>query len=479
MNNSSANWHNPMRRIKTIHFVGIGGAGMCGIAEVLLNLGYSVCGSDMNQSANTRRLEAAGAHIFIGHDAQHIEGVNVIVVSTAVGEDNPEVVAAREARIPVVPRAEMLAELMRFRQGIAVAGTHGKTTTTSLTASLLAEGGLDPTFVIGGKLNSAGTNARLGSGDYLVAEADESDASFLILQPVLSVVTNIEPDHLATYGGSFDKLKDTFVEFLHHLPFYGLAVLCVDDPVVREILPRVTCQTLTYGIQDGADIQAVNLRFEGATSVFDVALPGGERLEGITLNMPGDHNVQNALAALAIAHELGVSGESIAQGLRSFGGIGRRFQLLGDIECAKGVVTLVDDYGHHPSEMSATLRAARNAWPERRLVVAFQPHRYSRTQDLFEDFASVLSTADALCLTEVYAAGEAAIDGADGRSLAAAVRARGQVNPVFVESVDDLPDVLQGVLEADDVLLTLGAGSIGGLAASLPERLSKQGGGRA
>ena len=476
MSNSQPSWHNPMRRIETIHFVGIGGAGMCGIAEVLLNLGYSVCGSDMNQSANTRRLESAGARIFIGHSAAHIENVDVIVVSTAVGEDNPEVVAAREARIPVVPRAEMLAELMRFRQGIAVAGTHGKTTTTSLTASLLAEGGLDPTFVIGGKLNSAGTNARLGSGDYLVAEADESDASFLILQPVMSVVTNIEPDHLATYGGSFEKLKDTFVEFLHHLPFYGLAVMCVDDPVVREILPRVTCQTLTYGIQEGADIQAINLRFEGATSVFDVALPNGKRLDGITLNMPGEHNVQNALAALAIAHELGVSGDSISSALQSFGGIGRRFQLLGDIQCGNGSVTLVDDYGHHPSEMSATLRAARNAWPDRRLVVAFQPHRYSRTQDLFEDFASVLSAADALCLTEVYAAGEPAVPGADGRSLAAAVRARGQVNPVFVESVEALPEVLQGVLEEGDVLLTLGAGSIGGLAATLPERLNQLGG---
>ncbi|MGM0563628.1 MAG: UDP-N-acetylmuramate--L-alanine ligase [Pseudomonadota bacterium] len=466
-----ANWHNPMRRIETIHFVGIGGAGMCGIAEVLLNLGYRVQGSDMSESANTRRLREAGAAIYQGHSAEHVEGVDVIVVSTAVGEDNPEVQAARASRIPVVPRAEMLAELMRFRQGIAVAGTHGKTTTTSLTASLLAEGGLDPTFVIGGKLNSAGTNARLGEGEYLVAEADESDASFLILQPVMAVVTNIEPDHLATYGGDFGKLKDTFVEFLHHLPFYGLAVMCIDDPVVAEILPRVTCQVLTYGLSQEADIRAENLRFEGATSVFDITLPGSETLRGVRLNMPGDHNVQNALAAIAIAHELGVSGEDISRGLASFGGIGRRFQLYGEVATSKGDVLLVDDYGHHPSEMQATLRAARNAWPDRRLVVAFQPHRYSRTQDLFEDFASVLSEVDALCLTEVYAAGEASVAGADGRALAAAVRARGKVNPVFVEDPQQLPSVLKGVLEAGDVLLTLGAGSIGGIAAALPETL--------
>lgn len=468
----AAKWHNPMRRTRNIHFVGIGGVGMCGIAEVLLNLGYQVSGSDMAESANTRRLAEGGAKIFIGHAAENVDGVDVVVASTAVGDSNPEVATARANRIPVVPRAEMLAELMRFRQGIAVAGTHGKTTTTSLTASLLAEGGLDPTFVIGGKLTSAGTNARLGDGEYLVAEADESDASFLYLQPVISVVTNIDADHLSTYGGDFAKLKETFIEFLHHLPFYGMAVMCVDDPVVREVLPQVTRPIITYGVEQEADVRALNLRFNGSQSVFDVQLPGTDELLSVTLNMPGVHNVQNALAAIAVAHELGVELGAIQQALQTFAGIGRRFQIHGEVTTAKGDVLLVDDYGHHPSEMAATIAAAKNAWPERRLVVAFQPHRFSRTHDLFEDFTAVLSEVDVLCLTAVYAAGEEPIPGSDGRALAGAVRARGKVNPVFVSDPFDLPNVLKDVLQAGDVLLTLGAGNIGAISASLPEKLT-------
>jgi UDP-N-acetylmuramate--alanine ligase len=469
--NQAAKWHNPMRRTRNIHFVGIGGVGMCGIAEVLQNLGYQVSGSDMAQSVNTRRLSAAGVEVFIGHAAENVDVVDVVVTSTAVNESNPEVVAARAKRIPIVPRAEMLAELMRFRQGIAVAGTHGKTTTTSLTASLLAEGGLDPTFVIGGKLTSAGTNARLGDGEYIVVEADESDASFLYLQPVISIVTNIDADHLSTYGGEFSKLKETFVEFLHHLPFYGMAVMCVDDPVVREVLPKVTRPVTTYAVEQEADVRALNVRFNGSQSLFDVKLPGTEELLNITLNMPGIHNIQNALAAIAVAHELGVELGAIQAGLETFAGIGRRFQIHGDINTSKGEVLLVDDYGHHPTEMLATINAAKSAWPERRLVVAFQPHRYSRTHDLFEDFSEVISDVDVLCLTEVYAAGEEPIAGADGRTLAGAVRARGKVNPVFVEDPFRLPDVLADVLEAGDVLLTLGAGNIGSISASLPEKL--------
>lgn len=469
--NQAAKWHNPMRRTRNIHFVGIGGVGMCGIAEVLQNLGYQVSGSDMAESVNTRRLQAAGVAVFIGHAAENVDAVDVVVTSTAVNEANPEVVAARAKRIPIVPRAEMLAELMRFRQGIAVAGTHGKTTTTSLTASLLAEGGLDPTFVIGGKLTSAGTNARLGDGEYIVVEADESDASFLYLQPVISIVTNIDADHLSTYGGEFSKLKDTFVEFLHHLPFYGMAVMCIDDPVVREVLPKITRPVTTYGVEQEADVRALNVRFNGSQSLFDVQLPGTDELLSITLNMPGIHNIQNALAAIAVAYELGVELGAIQSGLETFAGIGRRFQIHGDIQTPKGEVLLVDDYGHHPTEMLATINAAKSAWPERRLVVAFQPHRYSRTHDLFEDFSEVISDVDVLCLTEVYAAGEEPIVGADGRTLAGAVRARGKVNPVFVEDPFKLPEVLADVLEAGDVLLTLGAGNIGAISASLPEKL--------
>jgi UDP-N-acetylmuramate--alanine ligase len=462
---------NPMGRIRHIHFVGIGGSGMSGIAEVLLNLGYEVSGSDLKENAVTRRLAALGARVRIGHTAEHVVGSDVVVISTAVPSDNPEVLAAREQRIPLVPRAEMLAELMRFRHGIAVAGTHGKTTTTSLIASLLAEDGLDPTFVIGGKLNSAGTHARLGASRYLVAEADESDASFLYLQPMIAVVTNIDADHMATYGGDFSKLRQTFVEFLHHLPFYGLAVLCLDDPVVREILPEVTRPVRTYGLTPEADIYASDVRQEGLLNHFEVVRRDGGKWLDVTLALPGRHNVLNALAAITVAYEVGVSDAAILRALAAFQGIGRRFQLNGEVAVAGGFVTLVDDYGHHPREVAATIQAARASWPERRLVVVFQPHRYSRTRDLFEDFAEVLSSADGLLMLEVYPAGEKPIPGADSRTLCRAIRARGQVDPVFVAQPDDLATTLRGVLRAGDVLLTLGAGDIGGVAAVLPQQL--------
>ncbi len=471
-NNSTRRDSHPMGRIRRIHFVGVGGSGMSGIAEVLHNLGYEVSGSDMRENVVTRRLAGLGLRVFIGHAAEHVAGCDVVVISTAVPSDNPEVLAAREGRIPVVPRAEMLAELMRFRHGVAVAGTHGKTTTTSLIASLLAEGGLDPTFVIGGKLNSAGTHARLGASRYLVAEADESDASFLYLQPMMAVVTNIDADHMATYGGDFSKLRNTFVEFLHHLPFYGLAVLCVDDPVVREILPEVTRPVRTYGFSPDCDVAASDLRQEGVRSRFRVTRKDQAEWLDVTLNMPGRHNVLNALAAITVAHEVGVGDEAILRGLEAFQGIGRRFQLNGEVATAAGTVTLVDDYGHHPREVAATIQAARASWPERRLVVTFQPHRYTRTRDLFEDFAEVLSTVDALLVLEVYAAGEKPIPGADSRTLCRAIRARGQVDPVFVAHADDLADTLRGVLQDGDVVLTLGAGDIGGAAAALPEQLT-------
>ncbi len=461
-------------RIRRIHFVGIGGAGMGGIAEVLLNLGYGVSGSDLRENAVTRRLAAGGARVFQGHAAEHVAGADVVVTSTAVAADNPEVVAARAARIPVVPRAEMLAELMRFRFGIAVAGTHGKTTTTSLTASLLAEGGLDPTFVIGGLLNSAGSNARLGEGRYLVAEADESDASFLYLAPMMAVVTNIDADHMATYGGDFERLKQAFVEFLHHLPFYGLAVLCIDDPVIRELLPTLSKPVLTYGFaSEDADVRGLDLRQEGPHTHFRVARQGVEDTLEITLNMPGAHNALNALAAIAVASELGVDDAAMQKALHDFQGIGRRFQVYGELATPAGSVLLVDDYGHHPREVDATIAAAREAWPGRRLVLAFQPHRYSRTRDLFEDFAQVLSRVDVLLLLEVYAAGEQPQGGDDSRALARAIRLRGQVDPLFVEGVEALPATLRGVLRDGDVLLTLGAGSIGAAAAELPEQLTE------
>lgn len=464
----------PMRKITKIHFVGIGGAGMSGIAEVLTNLEYNVSGSDLNESAATRRLSELGATVTIGHAAENIKDCDVVVTSTAVNESNPEVVAAREKRIPIIPRAEMLAELMRFRYGIAVAGTHGKTTTTSLVASVLAEADLDPTYVIGGKLNSSASNAKLGSGHYLVAEADESDASFLYLQPMMSVVTNIDADHLSTYGGDFEVLKKTFVEFLHHLPFYGRAIMCVDDDEIRNVLPEVTRPVVTYGIHYEADVQASNVVFEGMQSHFDVCLPGRDNKISVTLSLPGEHNVLNALAAISVANQLGVDDAVIQKALTDFQGIGRRMQQYGNIKTQNGEITLVDDYGHHPTEVCASIKAIRTAWPERRLVVVFQPHRFSRTQDLFEDFSQVLAVTDVLLLTEVYAAGEQMIAGADGRSLAAAIRARGQVNPVFVEDINNVPDTLTNIIQDNDVVLTLGAGSVGALAASLPEKLFSQ-----
>ena len=461
-----------MGRIRRTHFVGIGGAGMSGIAEVLLNLGYEVSGSDLRESAVTRRLEEQGALIQIGHRTANVTGVDVVVVSSAVHEDNPEVLAARVQRIPVVPRAEMLAEIMRFRYGIAVAGTHGKTTTTSLIASLLAEAGCDPTFVIGGRLNSANSNARLGSGRYLVAEADESDASFLYLQPMLAVVTNIDADHLSTYEGDFQRLRQTFVEFLHHLPFYGLAVVCLDDPNVRAVLPEITRQVCTYGIDSQtADVRAVNVRQDGLQMHFDVHQAGHGTLP-VVLNMPGQHNVLNALAAIAVARELDIDTASIQRALETFAGIGRRFQVNGELTIEDGSVLFVDDYGHHPREIAATLAAVRDGWPQRRLVTVFQPHRYSRTLDLFDDFAQVLVDTDLLLITEVYAAGEEPIAGADGRALCRAVRGRGRVEPVFVEDVESLPGVLSSVVRPGDLVLTLGAGSIGAVAASLPEAVA-------
>ena len=456
-----------MGRVRRIHFVGIGGVGMGGIAEVLINLGYQVSGSDLAQGAMTDRLAAQGAQIAIGHDAELVNDADVVVVSSAINEQNVEVKRARELRVPVIPRAEMLAELMRFRHGIAVAGTHGKTTTTSLVASLLAEGDLDPTFVIGGRLNSAGTNARLGSSHYLVAEADESDASFLHLQPMTAVVTNIEADHMSTYGGDFEQLRQTFLEFLHHLPFYGLAVLCVDDPVIAEMLPEIGRPILTYGYSEQADIRASEVScFEGRCR-FKVSRPDSPEWIEVELNLPGRHNIQNALAAIAIAHQLGVSDDAIKRALQRFEGIGRRFQSYGELQTPAGEVMLVDDYGHHPSEVAATIQAIRDSWPERRLVVVFQPHRYSRTEELFEDFVVQLSEPDLLLLLEVYAAGEEPIPGADGRSLCKAIRARGMVTPVFVEQPDELAELLPNVLQAGDILLTSGAGNIGRTAAQL------------
>lgn len=473
MNRERRSAEAPWRRIRCIHFVGIGGAGMGGIAEVLLNLGYEVSGSDLRENAVTRRLAGLGATVIAGHAAENVRDCDVVVTSTAVGVDNPEVQAAREARIPIVPRAEMLAELMRFRFGIAVAGTHGKTTTTSLTASLLAEGGLDPTFVIGGLLNSAGSHARLGEGRYLVAEADESDASFLYLAPTMAVVTNIDADHMDTYGGDFERLQETFLEFLHHLPFYGLAVMCIDDPVVNALLPRVSKPVLTYGFDDqAADVFGYDLVQDGAHTHFKVRRRERDGELAVTLNMPGAHNAQNALAAIAVASELGVDDASIQSGLAGFQGIGRRFQVYGEIVTTAGNVLLVDDYGHHPREVAATLQAARKAWPGRRLVLAFQPHRFSRTRDLFEDFVKVLSDADVLLLLEVYAAGEQSQGNDDGRALCRAIRARGQLDPVFVEDVEELATTLQGVLHEGDVLLTLGAGSIGAAAQQLPDSLA-------
>jgi len=456
--------------VKHIHFVGIGGAGMSGIAEVLVNLGYQVSGSDLTKNGVTDRLAALGARIAIGHAEENIEGANAVVVSTAVRSDNPEVLAARHRRIPIVPRAVMLAELMRLKQGIAIAGTHGKTTTTSLVASVLAAGGLDPTFVIGGRLISAGANARLGTGDFIVAEADESDASFLNLFPVIEVITNIDADHMDTYGHDFARLKQAFIEFTHRLPFYGIAVLCVDDPNVKEILPFVSKPIIRYGFASDAQVRAVNVIAREGKMYFTVMREDAPSLD-IVLNLPGTHNVQNALAAIAIATELEVKDADIQRALAEFNGVGRRFQRYGEIPVnGGGTYTLIDDYGHHPVEMAATIAAARGAFPERRLVLAFQPHRYTRTRDCFEDFVRVLSTVDALVLTDVYSAGEAPIVAADGRALARAIRVAGKVEPVFVETVDEVPEALAAVVRDGDVVITMGAGSIGGV----PGRIAAQ-----
>ena len=461
-----------MRRINTIHFVGIGGSGMGGIAEVLLNLGYQVQGSDLKPNAVTDHLQRMGARIAFGHRAENAAGADVVVVSTAVASDNPEVMAAHEHRVPVVPRAEMLGELMRFRQSIAVAGTHGKTTTTSLVASVLAEGGEDPTFVIGGRLKSAGTNARLGAGRYLVAEADESDASFLRLQPMIAIVTNIDNDHLGTHGGDFDKLCQSFVSFLHNLPFYGLAVLCRDDEHVRRIEPQVGRPIVTYGLAADADVRAIDIVRDGQHTHFKVVRPGLPKPLEITLNLPGLHNVRNALAAISVATELQIDDAAIARALAGFQGIDRRMQFIADVQTPAGRISIVDDYGHHPTELAATMDGLRQAYPGRRLVLAFQPHRYTRTRDLLDDFAIVLSGADVLLVTEVYAAGETPIKGADGRAICRAVRSRGKIEPVFVGAVEELDKVLKDLVRDGDLVVTMGAGHIGAIAHELPARLT-------
>ncbi len=458
-----------MRRVERIHFVGIGGAGMGGIAEVLLNEGYHISGSDLGPNPVVERLTGLGAEIQFGHDAAHIKGASVVVVSSAIKTDNPEVNAALEQRIPVVRRAQMLAELMRFRHGIAIAGTHGKTTTTSLVSSIFAEAGADPTFVIGGLLNSAGTNARLGSGRYLIAEADESDASFLHLQPMAAIITNIEADHMETYQGDFEKMKSTYLEFCRNLPFYGVVVVCIDDPVLRELMPQIGRTVITYGFSEDADYQISEFSQSGTQSRFTVTDPQGHSRQ-IELNLAGRHNALNATAAFAMAQDEGVPEAAILAALKKFEGIGRRFQQYGEFDTGRGKVLLVDDYGHHPTEVAATVAAARNAWPERRLVMAYQPHRYTRTRDLYEDFAKVLSTVDSLLLLEVYSAGEAPIAGADSRSLCRSIRARGQLDPIYVATAADLPSALADVLQEGDVLLTQGAGNIGALAKQLAQQ---------
>ncbi len=468
-------------KVKNIHFIGIGGAGMSGIAEVLINLDFQVSGSDLASNATTKRLASFGATVYQGHATENLKNADVVVVSSAVNEANPEVIAARAKNIPVVPRALMLAELMRFRQGIAVAGTHGKTTTTSLIASILNEAGMDPTFVIGGKLEAASANARLGTGEYIVAEADESDASFLHLTPVMAVVTNIDQDHMDTYEHSFEKLKSAFVEFLQQLPFWGMAVVCIDDANIREILPRITKPIMTYGMSEDARVRAKNVRADNGQMHFTV-----ERINGVTttfdvtLNLPGNHYVLNALAAIAIASELNVSDAAIIKALAEFKGVGRRFERYGEVAVTQtdlkqgGTFTLIDDYGHHPVEMQAVIAAARGAFPDRRLVMAFQPHRYTRTRDCFEDFVRVLSTADAVLLTEVYSAGEAPIVAADTRSLIRAIRLAGKVEPQFVESTDELPAAILNAAQAGDVVIVMGAGSIGQVAAKTKEQANLQ-----
>ena len=465
--------------VKHIHFVGVGGAGMSGIAEILHNLGYVVSGSDQSASPVTQRLASLGIRIAVGHEAAHIAGAEAVVTSTAVRADNPEVIAARAKRVPVVPRAVMLAELMRLKQGIAIAGTHGKTTTTSLVTSVLAEAGLDPTFVIGGKLNAAGANSRLGSGEYIVVEADESDASFLNLMPVMAVVTNIDADHMDTYGHDFAKLKAAFVEFIHRMPFYGAAILCADDPGVRSIMPMISRPVVSYGMGADAMVRAVDVKAHDGTMRFTVQRRNGVRMPdlNVTLNLPGEHNVLNALAAIAVATELELPDAPVVQGLAEFRGVGRRFQRYGEqpVPAANGggQFTLIDDYGHHPVEMAATLAAARGAFPGRRLVLAFQPHRFTRTRDCFEDFVKVIGSADAVLLAEVYAAGEAPIVAADGRSLARALRVAGKVDPVFVDDIAEMPRTIVEQSRAGDVVISMGAGSIGNVPAQVAEMLKE------
>jgi UDP-N-acetylmuramate--alanine ligase len=463
--------------IRHIHFIGVGGAGMSGIAEVLLNLGYTISGSDLSDSSTLRRLADLGIQTHVGHSADNVQGADAVVTSTAVKADNPEVLVARARHIPVVPRAVMLAELMRMKQGVAIAGTHGKTTTTSLVASVLAEGGLDPTFVIGGRLNSAGTNAKLGTGDYIVVEADESDASFLNLLPVMAVVTNIDADHMETYGHDFEKLKSAFVEFLHRMPFYGTAILCSDDPGVRSIEALLARPVTTYGLQEGAQVRAVDVRAENGQMHFTVQRRNGVVMPDlpVVLNLPGEHNVLNALAAISVAVELGVDDAAVQRALASFKGVGRRFQRYGEVKLLNqaGSFTLIDDYGHHPVEMAATLAAARGAFPGRRLVLAFQPHRYSRTRDCFEDFVSVISHgADTVLLSEVYAAGEAPIVAADGRSLSRALRIAGKIEPVFVDKIEGMAKAIFDNAKDGDIVICMGAGSIG----AVPAQVQKMGG---
>lgn len=463
-----------MRRIKNIHFIGIGGVGMSGIAEVFHNLDYVISGSDIAESAMVKHLRGLGINIHIGHQQDNIDDVHVVVISSAIDDENEELIAAKAQRIPIVRRAEMLAELMRFRRGIAVAGTHGKTTTTSLIASVLSQGDIDPTYVIGGKLNSSASHAKLGLSDYLVAEADESDASFLYLQPMMSIVTNIDQDHLSTYEGDFERLKQTFIEFLHHLPFYGLVILCIDDPVVREVMDAVARPMLTYGESEDADVRISHIVARGAKTAFTVTLPDIDEPIDIVLNLTGKHNVLNATAAIALAFELEVGVEAIRIALAEFAGIGRRFQISEDVKVEAGKVMHVDDYGHHPNEIKATVAGIRAAWPDKRLCVVFQPHRYSRTCDLFEDFSLILSEVDQLVLLEVYPAGEKHIKDADGRSLARSIRVRGKVDPVFVEALDKLDEVVQTILQDDDIFLTLGAGSIGAWSANFLLQHSEQ-----
>jgi UDP-N-acetylmuramate--alanine ligase len=473
---NSVNFQPPeMRRIRRIHFVGIGGSGMCGIAEVLLNQGYEISGSDISANASVKRLTNAGAIVFIGHSETNIDGADVIVKSSAVTVENPEIASARKRGIPVVRRAEMLAELMRYRHGIAIAGTHGKTTTTSLITAILAEAGRDPTFVVGGRVNSVGTNAKLGGSRYLVAEADESDASFLHLQPMVSVVTNIEADHMETYGFDFEVMKKTYIEFLHNLPFYGLAVMCIDDEVIRGLLVDVARPLLTYGFSVDAAYRISNLRAEKRKCHFVIDRPDGLSSLNISLNIPGRHNALNAAAAIAVASDEGISDQAIIDGLYKFGGVGRRFEVIGDYPVEGGNAMLVDDYGHHPTEVKATIQAVRDGWPEKRLVMVFQPHRYTRTRDLYEDFVQVLSEVDVLLVLDVYTAGEDAIPGAGSKNICGSIRQRGGIDPIYVESIEEIPQLLGELVRGDDLVMTQGAGSVSKLVAMLAEsKLQRQ-----